>query len=259
MRISNFNVFNYNIPAQKEKIFQLQRDIEHDGIEYNGNNGVMNTLAKLNRDDNVSMLSSQIKSLQSIKNNMNIYDTNQQSMKSSLNDFRELMIKKENGSLTPEGIEAIETEMRTIITFIESLEEAELNDEEKLYSNTGTELVVGNNNRMSRSYPDDFLNVNFKKISENLTDIINSNDFDTMKDLNDKVDMNLVQIGMNTKISENQIQLKGLLKVYEDKYMSSLGSVEQKITEMNNAIQTYEATMLMINKVKDLSLVNYLS
>ena len=40
--------------------------------------------------------------------------------------------------------------------------------------------------------------------------------------------------------------------------MSSLGSVEQKITEMNSAIQTYEATMLMINKVKDLSLVNYL-
>jgi len=257
MRISNFNVFNYNIPAQKEKIFNLQKDIQNDGIEYKGFNGVRNTLAKLNRDDNVSMLSSQITSLKSIKNNMNIYDANQQSMKTSLDTFRELMVKKENDSLTPEGKLAIEEEMKVIVTFIESLENGELNDEEKLYSN-GSELVVGNNQRMSRSYPDDFLNVNFKKISENLTDIIDNNDFGTMKHLQNKVDMNLVQIGMNTQISENKIQYKELLKAYEDKFMSSLGSVEQKITEMNSAIQTYEATMLMINKVKDLSLVNYL-
>jgi flagellin-like hook-associated protein FlgL len=258
MRVSNFSSFNYNIPQQKQKIADIQRDIEHDGIEYDGFNGIRNTMAKLHRDDNVSMLTSQMKSLESIKHNMNLYDINQQSMKESLDKFRELMIKKENGSLTPEGIEAINSEMSVIVEYIESLENENLNEDEKLFENK-TELVIGDNHRMTRSYPDDAINVNFKKISENLKDIIDNNDFDTMKHLQNKIDMNLVTVGMNTTIANNQIAYKDLQKSYEDKYMSSLGSLEDKIMEFNEAIKNYEASMLMINKVKDLSLVNYLT
>jgi len=263
MRVSNFSAYNYNIPHQKERIFDLQKQIQNNGIEYNGINGVTNTLKKLQRDDTTSMLSSQIKSLESIKNNMNLYDVNTQSMKSSVQHFNELMIKRENASLNNENISAISEEMKSISNFIKSLENDNLNNTEKLY-NKKSELVVGDNIKMTRSYSSDFIKVDNELISDLLYKIAESpttnsaDNFKIINNINNKINTNLVKIGSNSNNADNLIKNKNLLKSYEDKFFSSLGSVEEKISEYNEAIKTYEASMLMINKVKDLSLVNYL-
>ena len=257
MRVSNFLTYNYGFQQHQNNIAKYQKEIEQDGISFEGTNSVSNTLAKLNRDDNVTMLDQQINSLKSIENNMNKYDINFQAMRVEVDKFKELMLNKNNNGLNSEGIININVELSSIIETIETLEKDKLNENEDLFG-FESELITSNSQRTTRSFDSTMIEINGTKISDILKDLKDTNDISGIKSISDKLDMNLTIVGSITSQAESQRNLKELFKAYEEKYLDGLGNIEESIIKMNNAIKAYETSMLMYGKIQDLSLVNYL-
>jgi len=257
MRVSNFLTYDYGFKSHQENIAKYQKEIEQDGVSFEGTDAVSNTLAKLNHDDNITTLNQQIDSLKVIENNMNQYDTTFQEMRKQVDKFKELMLNKNNSTLNSESVNNLNIEMNSIIESIKDLENSKLNSDEDLFG-FKSELITGNNTRKTRSFNSDMIKINSNKISDLLLDLVQSNDLSGIKTISDKIDMNLTIIGSNASEAKEQRDLKELFKLNEDKYMGSLGNIEESITKMNKAIESYQASMLMYKKVQGLSLVNYL-
>jgi len=255
MRISNF-VGSINITKQSSEIVRLQKELSQGGVNYNGIDGVRNTLIKLHRDSNVSMLNSQIKSLQSADFNMNKYDINLQEMKTKVNKIHVLLINRENDTVSTSGKKIITNYIKSIINEIKKLETSKLNSNEDLFS-TYSEIITGNNQRMPRSFDKSLITIN-KSISSELTDILNNNSTITINDVENKLNESLAIIGNNSINIKSKINLKQLYLATEEQHYSSIQDPEKTIIDINSAINTYKASLLMISKVQNLSLTNYL-
>jgi len=255
MRISNFSVFNYNLKTQQNSIADTQKIIEQ-GRSYTGFNGVRNTQMKLHRDTSISMYNSQINTLNSVEHNMNIYDTNLQEMKTNINKINVLLIKKENDTLNQNGKNAISQEINSIIENIKTLENANLNDNEKLYSNNNfnSEVIVGNNDRNIRAFNTDLISINSIKISKKLETV----DLSNIKEIQDKIDYSIAVVGLETNDIQSKRNLKVLGKLEEERYFGTTENSTENIIKLQDKLQTYQASLLMISKVQKISLVNYL-
>lgn len=249
MLISNFNRFDYNLNHHTERINTIQKILSDGGIDYTD---IGNFVTKLEKDTTVSFLDSSIRSIDIAINNYNTYDNVLQSMDRSLGRFRELVLMKESDA-TPNKA-PIEAEMKSIIMSIKSLEVEKLNKDESLFVGD-SDVPVGNNSYIPRTFGTDLIRVNGEKISDVLT---NTSDLSSIDTVLERVNLSLTIVGMNTNTANQLKGTKELQKVYEEKRLADNSDYEGNLVKLNSQMKAYEAHMLMVSKMQKLSLVNYM-
>lgn len=245
------NNYRININKTLEKI-------ENDGISYEGINGTINTIEKLRFNDELNF-TNQFKN--SIVSNFFIndqYDSILQEMNKEIKSFRELIIKRNKGSLKESDKIYIDEELNNIVNNIKILENTKIKDNEPLFG-IKTESIIGKGIKAIRTQGEELIKIENKKISELLDEEVSMGNLRNIDKIFNKVNHSLAIIGTHRNSLESQMDLNEVKRVNTLKRFEKKIELEESIMELENLKNGYEAMSLMINKIKGLSLVNYLN
>ncbi len=235
------------------QINEATKTINRGGYE----NTTENLFHKLRNDNIQATKDIELKGIASAEEKYTHYDNILGEITTQLDSFKDLMINRINGGLSPEGITALKQEMESINGTIGTLINTKIGDT-KLFD-INTEMVIGDNMRVPRTFDRDFIQLN----GVELTDVLQSITDSAVPDLDDFQDVfNLVEV-RHTEIGARWNGLKSTKAIYENtklsenEFMAKRYDLEGAIQNLNDLSLTYEALMKTVAKISALSLVHY--
>ena len=262
MRVQSFyNSFN-NLQRNKGRMTAALKEIQQGGISYEGFEGLHNAISHRNMVQEVCFADQFKASIDTAKHNHSLYDENLEDIQDNIQKINDLMIQRENDGVSDNGKEIINVQINSIIKTIQNLEKNKLNSHEDLYSKNDSEVIIGKNIRANRTFSDDLIKINNLKISEFLTSSTQEPDGElgikNIQTAMDKISLSLAEVGSSHNFLESQEKAVQNVALLEQGKFENLKDIEASIIRFNEAKNGYEAQMLLISKIQDLSLVKYL-
>jgi len=233
---------------------------------------------KLSLDTEISIIDQQISSNQSIEQTSNFVDDVMSEITTDLNRFKTLIIKYSEGTLNNK--DEIKTELSSLKDFIKfSLNQQ--NGQDYIFSGTKTDtkpfqdddiykgnykdtkLLVSDGVLKDKLLAPTFLNTKDGNILQDLEGIINdmenSDNLNKIDEILKNVNIFRVENGSNADIAlSKKKSLKSLKLSSEEIFESKYKNIEYYIFKLNEITVQYQAMASVLNKVQNLSLVNYI-
>ena len=258
MRVQSFYNSFTNLQNNKSRIDSALKEIQQGGISYEGFDGLHNSIKHREMVQELNFMDQFKSSIETSQHNHSLYDDNLQNIQQHLEKFNTLLIQKNNDATTPDGKAAIDIELNEIVKSVQNLEEQKLNSYEDMYKNNSSEVMIGKGIRAPRTFSNDLIQFNGSNISSNLSDIITSGSLEDIEKLQQKISMSLATVGASENSLSSQYEIISRIALHEQEQFEGLKDLEGSIIRFNEAKNGYEAQMLLISKIQDLSLHKYL-
>jgi flagellin-like hook-associated protein FlgL len=237
----------------QDRLNDTFKKINNGGLEKSNEN----LFYKLRNENIQQIKSTELKGIQAAETKYQHYDNIFGEMTTTLDTFREKIIGKIHAGRNTVDTQTINNDMVSLKDTFQSLVDTKINGE-KMFDHA-SELLIGDNMRVPRTFDDSHIEINNQKIVDLLQNFINDPDpdLDDFDKISNFINMRHTEMGARWDGIQRTKSLYENIQMTENEFMSKRYKLEEAIHELNDLSLSYEALNKTIAKISGLSLVNY--